>query len=215
MKPEMNSGDDVEKTDSSWNWLYKVSSAAALITGLLFMIGGIDLIVTGLQLGTITGWLSSFGNIWLLLLFKLHAGVNGVQMSQLYALNLLDIVIMVFVATTFLGLYFALKRASKIWSIIALVMPFLGILIFIATKSAGRSAVMGAVLVMSFVMLRNNSFSNGTAFLGILASVLLLIGDISVSFALSSIIAIFVSIGYIFLIIWFFIVSRRLFQLEQ
>lgn len=156
----MNHGTDAETADSRWKSLYKVSGAAALIAGALVLIAGIDLITTGLQPSTINGWLSLFGNNWLVLLFKLHAGVSGVQLDQLYVLNLLDIVIMVLVATMFLGLYAALRRASKIWSIIALVQPFLGIVIFIATKTAGRSAVMGAVLVISFVMLRRNTFSN-------------------------------------------------------
>ena len=122
---------------------------------------------------------------------------------------------MVLVAIMFLGLYAALRRASKIWSIIALVQPFLGIVIFIATNSAGRSAVMGAVLVISFVMLRSNTFSNATAYVGILVSVLLLVGDVSVSIARSSIIAILIGIGYVLLITWFSLVGRRLFQLGR
>lgn len=211
---ELELSESMENADSRRNWLYKVSSAAALITGVLLLIAGIDPITTGLQF-IINGWLSWFGNNWLVLLFKLHAGVNGVQLSQLYVLNFLDIVIMILVAITFLGLYVALRRASKIWSLIALVQPFLGILIFIATKSAGRSAVMGAVLVMSFVMLRSNTFSNNIAYAGILASVLLLVGDLSVSIARSSIIAILIGIGYVLLITWFFMVGRRLFQLSK
>jgi hypothetical protein len=158
---------DIEAMDSRWNWIYKFSSVTALIAGILFLIAGIELIIMVFQSGTING---SFWSNWLILLFKLHAGFNGIQLNQLYVLNLLDIVIMVFIALTFLGLYVALRRASKIWSIIALIQPFLGILIFIATQSAGRSAVMGGILVISFVMLQNNTFKNFTAFLGIIAS---------------------------------------------
>lgn len=214
MSTKINPVTGVEKNDSSWNWLYKVSGTAALIAGVLVLIGGIDLIITGFRLGTINGWLSIFGNIWLLLLLKLHLGVNGVQLGQLYVLNFIDIIFMILVAIMFLGLYVALRRASKIWSIIALIQPFLGLIIFVATKQAGRSAVMGALLVISFVMLRSNTFSNATAYVGILASILLLIGDISVTIARSSIIAIFIGIGYVLLVTWFFMVSRRLFQLE-
>jgi hypothetical protein len=212
---KLNQVTDAETADLSWNWLYKVGGAAALIVGVLVLIAGIDLIITGLQPSTLYSWLSLFGNNWLILLFTLHAGVNGVQLDRLYVLNLLDIVIMVLVATLFLGLYVALRRASKIWSIIALAQPFLGIVIFIATNSAGRSAVMGAVLVISFVMLRSDTFSNATAYVGILASVLLLVGDVSVSIARSSTIAILVAIGYVLLIVWFFLVGRRLFQLGR
>ena len=78
---KLNQVTDAETADSSWNWLYKVSSAAALIAGVLVLIAGIDLITTGLQPSTINGWLSLFGNNWLVLLCKLHAGVNGVQLD--------------------------------------------------------------------------------------------------------------------------------------
>lgn len=203
-----------ETVNSRWKWVYKISSATALVTGVLFFIGGIDLIIIGLQLGA-NGWLSSFGNIWLPLLIKIHVGISGVQLNQLYALNLLDTVILVLIAITFLGLYAALRKASKIWSLIALILPFLGFLIFIATKLAGRSAVILAVLIMSFCMLRSNIFSNSAAFIGILTGILLLTGDISLSIAKSGIIAILVGIGYILLIVWFLVVSRRLFHLDK
>ncbi len=204
-----------EMVESHWNWLYKVSGAAALITGVLFLIAGINLIAAGLEPSTINGWSSLFGNNWLLLLFSLHAGISGVQPDQLYVLNPFDVVIMVLVATTFLGLYTALRRTSKIWSFIALVQPFLGIVILIATNAAGRSAVMGAVLVISFVMLRSTTFGNATPYAGILASVLLLAGDISVGIARSSIMAVLIAVGYVLLIAWFFLIARRLLQLRH
>lgn len=123
---------------------------------------------------------------------------------------------MILVAVTFLGLYAAVRSASKIWSIIALVQPFLGIMIFIVTHSAGRSAVIGAVLVISLTMLvRSTTFSKAIAYVGLAASVLLLVGDLTASIALSSTIAILVGIGYILIIIWLFLVGRRLFQLGR
>ena len=207
---------DVDAGKTGWKGLYVVSGAAALLAGVLTFIGGIYLITTGLQSSTINSWLSLVGNNWLVVLFQLHAGINGVQLNQLYMLNLLDIGIMLLVAITFLGLYAAVRSASKIWSIIALVQPFLGVVIFIATLSAGRSAVMGAVLVISLVMLlRSTPFSNAVAYAGIPASVLLLVGDFSTSIALSSIIAAFIGIGYVLLIIWLVLVGQQLIQLGR
>ena len=211
----MNQTTDPETAGSRWNWLYKAGGTAALITGVLFLIAIIDLINTGFQPGTINGWLSLFQNNWLIVIFKLHAGFNGVQPDLLYVLNLLDIVIMALVGTMYLGLYAALRRTSKVWSIIALVQPFLGIVIFIATKTAGRSGVMGAGLVISFVMLRSSIFGKETAYMGILASALLLVGDFSVSITHSNIVAILTGIGYMLLTTWFFLVGRRLFRLGQ
>ncbi len=79
---------NVETADSRWRWLYKIGGAAALIAGVLFLIAVIDLIITGLQPGTTKGWLSLFQNNWLVVLFKLHTGFNGVQSDLLYVLNL-------------------------------------------------------------------------------------------------------------------------------
>jgi len=211
MNQTIESGD----AGSRWNWLYKVGGAAALITGVLFLIAVIDFIITGFQPGIINGWLSLLQNNWLVVIFKLHAGFNGVQPDLLYVLNLLDIAIMALVGTMYLGLYAALGRTSKVWSIIALAQPFLGIVIFIATNTAGRCGVMGASLVISFVMLRSSIFGKETAYMGILASALLLVGDFSVGITHSNIIAILTGIGYMLLTTWFFLVGRRLFRLGQ
>lgn len=212
----MNRITNVETGDSRWNWLYKVSGAAALILGLLFLVAIMSLVAAGLQPGTINDGLSLFQDNWLVVLFKLNAGFDEVQFDQLYGLNPLDIAIMVLVAMVFLGLYIALRRISRIWSFIAAVLPILGIILFIVTKLAGRSGVMGAVLVISSVMLRSTIFRRMTAVLGILASVLLLTGDLGTTAnSHSTVVAILVGIGYVLLMTWFFLVSRRLIQLGQ
>ena len=212
----MNRVTNAETAESRWNWLYKVSGLAALILGVLFLIGMMSLITAGLRPSTINGWFSLFQNNWLVVLFELNAGFYGVQFDQLYGLNPLDITIMALVTTMYLGLYAALRRTNRVWSMIAAVIPFLGIVLFIATKLAGRSGVMGAGLVISFVMLRSNIFGKMIAVVGILASVLLLAGDFGTTAnSPSNIVAILVGIGYILLMTWFFLIGRRLFQLGQ
>ena len=206
----------VEPVDSRRNWLYKVSGMTALILGVLLLIALIGLIIVGLQLDTINGWFSLLQNNWLVVLFKLNAGFNGVHFDLLYGLNPLDIAIMALVATMYLGLYAALRQTSKIGSILAAIQPFLGIVIFIATNTAGRSAVMGAGLVISLVMLRSSIFGKVIALVGILASVLLLVGDFSTTAnSHSDTIAIFIGIGYVLLMTWFFLIARRLFQMGK
>ncbi len=204
-----------ETAESRWNWLYKLSGAAALIVGVLFLIPVLDLIIPGFQPGTANGWLSLFQDNWLVVIFKLHAGFRGVQSNQLYNLNFLDIAIMALVGVVYLGLYAALRRAGKIWSIIALAQPFLGIALFMATKSAGRSGVMGAGLVISIIMLRGNIFNKVTAYMGLLSSALLLFGDISEGITHSYVIAILTGVGYVLLIVWFFLIAKSLFQHGQ
>jgi hypothetical protein len=199
---------------SRWNLLYRLSGAASFIVGILFLIALIGLIAARLQPGTTSGWLNLLQNNWLIVLYKLNAGIEGVQFDLLHGLNPLDLTIMALVAMIFLGLYAALKRTGKIWPIIAVVLPFLGTAIFIATKIAGRSGVMAAVLVISFVMLHSDKFSKLIAFVGILASVLLLAGDFGTEpNAHSTIVAGLVGIGYVLMMAWFFLISQRLFQL--
>jgi hypothetical protein len=195
--------------NSFWIILYSVSAGAALTVGLLFMIAVIELVISGPQFG----WLSPFQNNWLVVIFKLHAGYGGIKLDMLHNLSLLDIAILALVGTMYVGLYAVLRRTSKIWSMIALAQPFLGIVLFIATKSAGRSSVMGAALVISIVMMRNNSFNKATAYMGILASVLLLFGDFSAGMIPpSTMIASLFGIGYLLLVTWFFLLASTLFQ---
>ncbi len=211
----MNQVINTETADSRWNWLYKLSGTAALVAGALFLIAAIELIITGFRLGAVIGWLTLIPDNWLMVTLKLHAGFNGVEPNQLYELNLLDVAIMALISITYLGLYAALRRTGKILSVIALVQPFLGIALFVATKSAGRSGVMGAGLVISLVMLRGDIFNKAIAYIGILSSILLLVGDISVGIAHSDIIAILTVIGYMLLLAWLLLVAQRLFQLGR
>lgn len=201
--------------DSRLKWFYKIGGMAALIAGALFLMAVLDLIIASLQPGTLIGWFSLVQDNWLVVIFKLHAGFEGVQIDRLHILDFLDIAILALVGMTVLGLYFALRKASKTWALIALAQPFLGILLFIGTENAGRSSVMGAVLVMAAVMLRNHGFNKAVAYMGILASVLLLTGDFSAGIIPpSKIVATLFGIGYLLLMSWFFLIAGKLFRLD-
>jgi hypothetical protein len=56
----MNPLADAESKIFNWNWLYKVSGAAALILGLLFLAAMMRLVTVNLQPGAINEWLSLF-----------------------------------------------------------------------------------------------------------------------------------------------------------
>ncbi len=196
-----------ETITTTWKGIYKVAGAVVLIVFILFLMGIIGLI-GDLQPNTISGWIA---NNWLVKLFKLNAGING---ESIYVFNLLDVLIMGLFGIMSLALYPALRKVSKIRSIVAICQPFLGIVIFIATHSAGRSGVLSAVLTISIIMLWINNFSKITAYTGILAGGLLLAGDILSSFSLF-IIAIIMSIGYILIMIWYIMIALKLFQLSK
>ncbi len=193
--------------------LYRIAGAAALMAGALFLVALVDLVIAGV---TSAGWLSLLQDNWLVVLFQLNAGLNAVRYDLLNQLNLLDMAILALTATMYLGLYAALRRTSRIGAIIAALQPFLGLVLFIATKSAGRSAVMGAALVISLVMLRSHIFGKAIASLGILASLLLLVGDLGTTpDSPSNLLAISIGIGYVLLATWFLLIGARLLHLEQ
>jgi len=200
-----------ETRNSRWGWLRKIGGVSALITGALLLIGMISLIFSVLQPRTTNGWLSLFENNWLVKIFILHAEFNDIH-ADLHGLNLLDIFILLLVSVICLSISTIFRNARKVWSLIAFALSVIAIILFLATQSAGRSTVMLAVLIISFVMLRDKTFSKATIYTGILASVFLFVGDLTVGVH-SNIITILFSIGYVLLITWFFLIAQSLFRL--
>jgi hypothetical protein len=210
----MNQVTNTETANSRLSWIYKISGAAALVTGILFLTAMISLIAAVLRPGATNNWLSPFENNWLIVIFKLHAGLLDIHDDPLHGLNLLDMVILALVAIICFGLRAALRKARRTWILIAFALSLITIILFIATQIAGRSTVMLSVLIFSFVMLRNNIFGKTTIYAGILAGIFLFAGDLSVGIH-SNIITILFGIGYVLLTTWFFLVAQRLFHLGQ
>ncbi len=205
----------VEDIDPRWNWLFKLGGMAALILLVLFLIGITHIITAGSQPDPTIGWFTSLQNNWLIVLFRLNVELSSVQTNLLNVLNLLDIVIMVLFGIMFLALYAALRHTSRIWSAVATSLPFLGIVIFLITHTAGRSGLLIGGLIFSIIMLGSTIFSKGSAYVGIVASALLFFaGDIGTTiFSASKIIALLIGVGYVLWMIWFFLIGQRLFQL--
>ncbi len=205
----------VEITDTRWKRLNQIGGIAAIVAAALWLVGLVNLIVTSPMPGVAYGWLGPFRDNWLIVLFKLNAGFDDVGFDRLHGLRPVDLLIMALVATMHVGLYAALRRTSRIGSLVAVIQPFLGIVLLLATQMAGRSTVMGAGLVISLVMLRSNVYGKVSAWTGILASVLLLIGDVSTTpGSRSDLVAVLIGIGYVLLMTWFLMVGRRLLLME-
>jgi hypothetical protein len=194
------------------NGLYRISGAAALMTGGLFAAAAISLSLSILEPDN---RLSLLENNWLIVIFKLLAGFPGVRSSLLYGLSVLDILILVLLVITYAGLYVVLRGTSRLWSIVAFIQPVLGLVLFLITHLAGRSTVMGAELVISLVMMRSKFFDKRIAVMGILSALLLSAGDIGASLAPSMILAIFMGVGYVLLVSWLLLVGLRFFQFAQ
>ena len=192
---------------------YKAGATSSLLVFVLFLIGITGIIATLLQITINNGWFMQLQDNWLILLSKMNMGFQ----ANLNVLNTTDMTIMALFCALFLGLYTALQNTSKIWSLIATALPFLGIPIFLATATARRSTLLIAVPIISIVTLRSNIFSKQTAYIGIVASTLMFFaGDIAtVVFSSSAIIALIMAIGYLFWMVWFLLVSQKLYQLGK
>ena len=190
--------------------IYLLSGATTLILAILFLNSALSFISSNILAGTNCVWYSTLQNNWLIVIFKLHAGLLNIQDNPLHGLNLLDIIILVVFSVTCLGLYFNLRKSSKIWSLIALIFSLIAIPLFLITQNAGRSTVMLSVLIFSLEMIKDKIYSNVSIYTGILASVFLFTGDLTVGIH-SNFITILFGIGYILLTLWFFLISRKLF----
>jgi hypothetical protein len=174
--------------------------------GILYKAGGMAAFACGLLL-LISAFLA--WNNWLIILFKLHAGFSGIQSNMLKGFNAVDLCILALTGITFAGFFFMQK--GRVLTMIAIVQPFLGIMLYLSTKLAGRSAVMGGLLVLSIVLIKNNVFGRVIAFAGLLASMLLLAGDVSESMVHSGIIAGLMAAGYIILTAWMLAIGVKLY----
>ena len=77
-----------------WNNLYKVSSAIALILGILFFVTAIGFIISIIWIDRNNGWYSLSQSNWLIVIFKLHAGLINIHDDPLHGLNYLDLAIL-------------------------------------------------------------------------------------------------------------------------
>jgi hypothetical protein len=196
--------------DARLTWLYRVGGAAALTV--------VALLLAGL-VGLATEWSPPLRDNWLIVIFKLHAGFGGDQAGRLHVVNALDIAVLALVGTVCAGLSAALRRDGRTWLFIlriAAACPFVGIPLFAATGSAGRSGVIAAVLIFSIVMRGSTVFGKRTAFIGILSGVLLGVGDIGAGLVPpTALVAALFGIGYLLLVAWFVLVAGKLLRPEQ
>jgi hypothetical protein len=194
------------------NNLYKVSSAISLLLGGMFILSAIGLIISIIFIGIDSNWFSLLQNNWLIVIFKLHAGIINISDDPSHGIHLLDILILVLFSIMCYSLLTVLKKTNKIWSLIAFVLSLISIILFIATQIAGRSTVMLVVMIFSIIMLKNKIFDKVTISSGILAGVFLFIGDLTVGIH-SNIITVLFGIGYILLTTWFIRTARILLRL--
>jgi len=223
-----------ETTDTAWKPLYKVGGVAALILLGLIPIQ-IIIFIAHPPPSTVIGYFALFQNNWLLgllnldLLLMLSNALLVLMYLALYAALRRASPSFMAIALTLglvgIAVYFASNTAFEMLSLSSQYAA--------ATTDAQRSTflaagqamlalyqgtafdvsyVLGGVtsLIIAVVMLRSNIFSKGTAYVGLLMSVMMVvpptIGTIGLVFALISLLP---------LAIWFILIARRFFMLAQ
>lgn len=178
--------------ESQSSWPLKIGGAAALIAAMLLLVNQDN---------------------WLIKIFKLHSGFSGIDASILHGLNIIDISIIVLVGVLSLCLGTAFKGAGRIWAIVASALSLIATFLFIVTSITGRSTVMLAVLIISLLLMRRKYFGKLLAISGILASIFLFVGDLTVGVHSNTITIIF-GAGYVLLIVWLFLIGMKLLRLR-
>lgn len=196
-------------------WPFNLGGVAGLTLLVLFLVGAIAIVSTASNPTGTNGWIAPIQSNWLVTLFKVNVPASGVTSAALTVLNPLDLGIMLLFSMLSFTLNYALRDTSRAWSLVALSMPLLGIPVFLATDTAGRSALLVSAFVFSIVMIRSDIFYRPTAYVGLAASALLFLGgDIATAvFHPSSAIAGLLAIGYVLWVIWLLLITVRVFQL--
>ncbi len=196
---------------------YKSVGIASSLISALLILAGISSLSLVLKLDFINNWLKIFDDNWIILFSKLNFG--AVQRDSLSALHLIDFAIMILFCLISIAFCYNLWKKNIIWaifSIFAVISPFLGIVLLYLTHSGGRTGILTAGLIFSILMLLSNRFGKFTSIIGTLSFFILLICcDLFSGIALSKITGIFINIGYIFWILWFFLISKKYFQLGK
>jgi hypothetical protein len=240
-----------ENVDSTWNSLYKIGGAAALVCALMYIITLAVYIPANFAEPppeTVLEWFMVFQN----------SPITG-----LFYLGLGDIVIMLLWGPMSLALYAVLKQSNHTWSLIATTFVFVGIAVYLATNTAfsmlslsqeyaaaatdaeksillaaghtflavtrgtgglytGMQLVWFAGLILSVVMLRSETFSKATAWVGILGLGLLVVGIIggghyTSTGEVTAIQGVIVAVQYIggglLSLAWYILVGLRLWRL--
>lgn len=139
---------------------------------------------------------------WLIVLFGINAGYGDVSPDTLRAVPPVDVALLLLVGVAYAGFWPGPGGNHEVWMVFAVAQPLLGIAILLATRLAGRSGLMGGALVLSILMVAEDTWT-GTGWLGVTASALLLVGDFATTGRPRRPLAPVLAVGYGALIGWF------------
>lgn len=183
---------------SGRGWLSRAGGFAAALTAAILLVG-----IAGLAIGS-TGL-----RLWLAVLFGINAGLGGVSLESLRAINPVDITVLVLTGVTFIGFWPGPGRPHKVWMALAILLPFAGVAVLLATGLWGRSGLMGGGLVLSLLIVADRA-SRPLGLIGIAANLLLLVCDFATAGSRSVPVAGLTALGYVLLIVWFLWIAAKL-----
>lgn len=149
------------------------------------------------------------GQPWLVVLFGINAGYGDVTHDTLRAVQPVDVLLLVLAGLTYAGFWPGPGVGHVGWMVLAIAQPLLGIAILLTTRLAGRSGLMGGALVLSILMLLDGT-ATAAGWLGVTASVLLLVGDFATTGRPHRLLAPALAVGYGALIAWFGVIAAFL-----
>ena len=192
----MGSLEDVTRSDRSW--LARVGGSCALLAAAILGVGVVGLAARSPSLQP-----------WLAVLFGINAGAGGMTLESLEVIAPVDIVLLALTGAAFVGFWPGPGRPHRAWMGLAILLPFAGIVVLLATGLWGRSGLMGGALVLSFLMVGERR-TRTVGYLGVAASLLLLAGDFATGGSRSGPVAGLVAVGYVLLVAWFLWIGARL-----
>jgi hypothetical protein len=190
----------------------KIGIITSILLGVIFTTAATCFFISIIWPGTDSKLVSLLSNTWLIRIFV--ANFIGVETNPLRVINIFDISIITLFILVCFSIFKTFKNQYKFWFLIAISLLILGIVIFIITHLAGRSAFMLSGLIISIIFLTKRFHFKIAGSTGIIANLLLLVGDFSVGTNLI-IFSALVVFGYILLIIWFFMIANLLFKTEN
>lgn len=170
----------------------------ALIGGVAAILSAVALLVgaAGLAFG------AGRGRPWLLVLFGFNAQYRVSSRDELRGINAIDVALLVLAGAAYAGFWPGPGTSHVGWMALAVAQPLLGVLVLMATRLAGRSGLMGGGLALSILMLVDGT-APAFSWVGVSASLLLLVGDFGTTARPSRILAVALALGYPLLIVWF------------
>lgn len=168
------------------------SGVAASMAAALLLVG-----IAGLAMG------NHYGRSWLVVLFGINAGYGDVSKDSLRTVYPADILLLFLTGVIYTGFWPGPGAGYVWWMILAIAQPALGIAILLATRLWGRSGLIGGALVLSILMLVSGGAWTVGGWVGVTASVLLLVSDFATTGRPSRPLALALTIGYAALVIWF------------